>query len=99
MNVDVEVYEVEPGKPRNMKDCIDMLASGGPVPAIGDTLLLSVPDKSGALFGGDIGAFRVVDREYLYTRADAKSVAVPFGKVWIHVRRLTLAEYQKTPGV
>jgi hypothetical protein len=43
----------------------------------------------------------VVDREHLYMRTTDKGSdeqPVPHNKTWIHVRRITAEEYERTPG-
>jgi hypothetical protein len=96
----IEVYEVRPGKGRELKTALDLLDSDGPVPSIGDVLLMSAESDTGVLMSGSMSAFRVVDREYMFYRLSKGEHAAPqtYSKAWIHVRRLTLAEYLAAPG-
>ncbi len=97
---EIEVYEVEPGCGREMKTALDLLDAGAPVPSIGDLLLMSSLNGKGILMGGSFDAFRVVDREYMFSRlSDSRSgTSQSYNKVWIHVKRLTLDEYLAAPG-
>ncbi|GEL75428.1 hypothetical protein [Myxococcus virescens] len=105
----VEVYEVADGlsrpgfgyKPR----CIALLSPDESLPNIGDIIILprSETDDTAeqAFYYGTAAPFRVVDREYLYMRTTKKrsdDQPVPFQKTWIHVRRITAEDYERTPG-
>jgi len=98
---EIEVYEVGAGlSGREVDTALDLLAAGSPVPAVGDILLMNALRDEGILMGNSVSAFRVVEREYLFSRQDPTKPAEPqtFLKVCIHVRRLTREEYFATPG-
>src|SRR5450432_854620 len=96
----IEVYEVPPGGGREVTKALDTLDPDGPVPSIGDVLLMSAEGDKGILMNGAFDAFRVVDREYMFYRLSKAEhmAAQTYSKVWIHVTRLTQEEYFATPG-
>jgi hypothetical protein len=105
----VEVYEVEDGRMRPgfgyKPGCIALLSPDKPLPNVGDIIILpqsaTGDTKEQAYYYGMAAPFRMLEREHLYmpTDDDGRGARpVPYEKTWIHVRRLTLAEYERVQG-
>jgi len=109
----IEVYEVEPGKGRayftHKPGALEFLPTD-PLPAVGDVLLLPKnltceSDDQAFVMLGMLAPFRVVEREFLYyrdpdeehDRVDTKPAK--FLKVWLHVERLSKAQYAADPPI
>ena len=109
----IEVYEITPGKGRagyNYKPgVIECLPIDGPLPAVGDIILLprnmSCSEDDQAYIMGEIAPFRVVEREHAYIRSldeehdPINTKPARYMKTWIHVERIPKEEYAQDPGV
>lgn len=94
----IEVYEWQPGaarpgaKTKARNSCVDILEvpSAGQIPNRGDVVLLNAEDRD------DWPApYRVIDREFLWAHSSIEDAAeaARWCKMWIHVRKLSDAEY------
>lgn len=96
----IEVYEWKKGSPRpgtvrkHRHDCIDILeVPPDGLPNVSDVVLITDPP------GDEPRPFRVISREFLWTRISEPDPQTPqeYQKVWIHVRPLTEKEYEADP--
>jgi hypothetical protein len=107
----VEVYLVESGKGRarvSHEPCaLALLPADTPLPNVGDIVLLpkTLTHEEQAYVGlGEVTPYCVAERELLYSRNPGEEHALMdakparYVKAWIHVRRLSPAEYEKAPG-
>ncbi len=106
----VEVYLMEPGEGRPSFDpgVLEYLPCDGPIPELGDVLLLpraSTGDTRTQAFawGGALSAFRVVEREHLYFRDPGprerlSTSPARYLKTLLLVRRISKEEYYADPG-
>ena len=94
----IEVFEWEEGEARPgakvSRPCLDMLAvpSGGQIPQEGDVVLLNTENP------GEMPVpYRVVSRELMWFRSprDDSQTPAQWSKMWIHVRRMSKAEYER----
>ncbi len=100
----IEVFEWKLGEhrpgsgdnPRTTPLDTMLVPEGCPIPQVGDNLLINVPHLD-PLRNGPY-PFRVISREFFYFRAhdgsDSSTPAV-FTRMWLLVRRLTDAEWQR----
>ena len=89
----IEVYEVEDGESRSQYPFTGIPADV--VPSVGDILLLPLSLVNATQEGKlpmDSAAYRVVDITRLYLEHPLRH-----RKVWVHVRRMMEAEYDRTP--
>ena len=108
----VEVWLVEPDQgrpPFTFEGALEFLPPDGPLPAVGDVILLprsGTGDGKAQAFawGATVTPFRVVEREHVYFRGtkekrDPRNVkAARYVRSVISVRRLTPEEYAADPG-
>jgi hypothetical protein len=99
----IEVHEWERGDPRpgtggnprtHPLDTL-LIPEGSEIPQVGDILLINVPHLDPERSGPH--PFRIISREFLYFRThDGSDSGSPakFTRMWVHVRRLTDAEWQ-----
>jgi len=107
----VEVYLMEPGEGRPSFDpgVLEHLPCDGPIPEVGDVLLLprtSTGDSRAQAFawGGALSPFRVVEREHLYFRDPGRrdpldTSPARYLKTLLLVRRISQEEYYADPGL
>jgi hypothetical protein len=108
----VEVYVVEPGEgrpPFSFEGAHEYLPADGPMPAVGDVLLLprqvsGDTKKQAFAWGGTLAPFLVVEREHVFFRekGEKPDPASPkparYVKTVINVRRLTEEQFYAEPG-
>lgn len=109
----VEVFLAEPGTGRPgwsyKAGVLELLPANAPLPQVGDVILLprnltGDSDEQAFVALGALTPFLVVGREFMYFRGpneildELKPTPAQHSKTWIHVRRLTQAEYSQDPA-
>ena len=108
----IEIYVVEPGEgrpPFTFEGAHDYLPADGPLPAVGDLLLLprhvsGDSKKQAFAWGGTLAPFQVVEREHVFFREKGEKLdpgnpkPARYVKTVINVRRLTEEQFYAEPG-